>query len=178
MKLTTRTTHSFIEIKVDEIETTLYKSYPDEIKEMIDNLRDVIEDLLTYTNNENTTMKSSAELIEKLTSRPHLKDNDGYYDFILDKEQMIEIVDKFLSDHQSSELSKEIERLKGEREWISVEDRLPELNRNGFSYQVLTLSKLGGMEVVAYDYEFMRWCGDPYRIITFWMPLPTPSKEQ
>jgi hypothetical protein len=49
MKLTTRRTHAFIEIKVDEIETTVFKSSPQEIQSMIENLLDVVNDLASYT---------------------------------------------------------------------------------------------------------------------------------
>lgn len=49
MKLTTRTTHAFIEIKVDEIKTTVFKSSPQEIQSMIENLLDVVDDLASYT---------------------------------------------------------------------------------------------------------------------------------
>jgi hypothetical protein len=38
-------------------------------------------------------------IIKRLTSRPHLEDEDGYYDRIADEEQMIEIVEKYLSQH-------------------------------------------------------------------------------
>lgn len=36
-------------------------------------------------------------LIRKLTSRPHLKDDDGFYDVVADKKQMIDIVEKYLN---------------------------------------------------------------------------------
>lgn len=49
MELKTRTTHAFVEIKVDEIETTVFKSNQDEIKQMINNLLDVVNDLASYT---------------------------------------------------------------------------------------------------------------------------------
>ncbi len=45
MELKCRLTHNFAEIKVDEIEVTLFKSYPQEIDDMIDNLLDIIDDL-------------------------------------------------------------------------------------------------------------------------------------
>ena len=46
MKLTTRISASgFIEIKVDEIETTIFKHSKNEIDDMITNLLDVVEDL-------------------------------------------------------------------------------------------------------------------------------------
>lgn len=38
-------------------------------------------------------------IIKKLTSRPHLEDDDGYYDMIADEKQMIEIVEKYLQRH-------------------------------------------------------------------------------
>ena len=58
MKLTTRKTHSFVEIKTDEIETTVFKSSPQEIKDMIENLLDVVNDLASYTD------KSVKEYVE------------------------------------------------------------------------------------------------------------------
>lgn len=45
MILTQRMTHDFMEIKVDEIETTIFKSSKKEIQEHIDNLTNVLEDL-------------------------------------------------------------------------------------------------------------------------------------
>lgn len=49
MVLTTRTTHAFIEIEVDEIKTTVFKSSPQEIQSMIGNLLDVVDELASYT---------------------------------------------------------------------------------------------------------------------------------
>jgi|TARA_R110000823_G_scaffold189193_1_gene321086 hypothetical protein len=49
MILESRTTHDFIEIKVDEIETTVFKSSEQELQTMINNLLDVVEDLTGYT---------------------------------------------------------------------------------------------------------------------------------
>jgi hypothetical protein len=45
MILKQRLTHNFIEIKVDEIETTLFKSEKKDIEQMIYNLLDVVDDL-------------------------------------------------------------------------------------------------------------------------------------
>lgn len=45
MKLKCRLTHKLAEIKVDEIETTLFKSHPQEIDDMIENLLNIIDDL-------------------------------------------------------------------------------------------------------------------------------------
>jgi len=50
MKLTSRRTHAFVEIKVDEIETTIFKSSEKEVEDMIHNLLDVANDLAGYTN--------------------------------------------------------------------------------------------------------------------------------
>jgi len=38
-------------------------------------------------------------IIKKLTSRPHLEDDEGYYDMVADEEQMIEIVEQYLLQH-------------------------------------------------------------------------------
>ena len=45
MKLKCRLTHCFAELKVDEIETTVYKSNSQEVEILIDNLTEVIDDL-------------------------------------------------------------------------------------------------------------------------------------
>jgi len=45
MELKCRLTHNLAEIKVDEIETTLFKSHPQEIDDMIENLLDIVDDL-------------------------------------------------------------------------------------------------------------------------------------
>jgi hypothetical protein len=45
MKIETRKTHSFIEIKVDEIKTTIFKDSNQEINILIDNLSEVMLEL-------------------------------------------------------------------------------------------------------------------------------------
>jgi hypothetical protein len=45
MKITIRRTSSFAELKVDEIETTIFNSYSKEIDDTIENLEEVIEEL-------------------------------------------------------------------------------------------------------------------------------------
>jgi hypothetical protein len=45
MKITIRRTSSFAELKVDEIETTIFNSYLKEIEDTIENLEEVIEEL-------------------------------------------------------------------------------------------------------------------------------------
>lgn len=49
MKLTARKTYSFIEIKTDQSEDTIFKSSQGEIEETIHNLISVAEDLASYT---------------------------------------------------------------------------------------------------------------------------------
>tara|TARA_R110000782_G_scaffold110676_3_gene200115 strand:- start:203 stop:391 length:189 start_codon:yes stop_codon:yes gene_type:complete len=48
MKLKARTCHRFLELSVDEIETTVFNG-GSEVDEMIINLLDVVDDLLLYT---------------------------------------------------------------------------------------------------------------------------------
>lgn len=49
MKITSRCTYNFIQLKVDEIETTIFKSDKWDVDETIENLLSVVNDLLTYT---------------------------------------------------------------------------------------------------------------------------------
>jgi hypothetical protein len=49
MKLTARRTHAFIEIKVDEISTTIFKSDTKEVEDTIANLLSIADDLANYT---------------------------------------------------------------------------------------------------------------------------------
>ena len=49
MELKTRKTRDFIEIKVDEIETTIFKDDKQQMEKMIFHLMDVIGDLAGYT---------------------------------------------------------------------------------------------------------------------------------
>jgi len=59
MKITSRKTHEFVEIKVDEIETTIFGSSEKEVEDMIYNLLDIANDLAGYTN------KSVKEYVEE-----------------------------------------------------------------------------------------------------------------
>lgn len=50
MKLTVRPTHDFVEIKVDEIETTIFKNHgKNEAEELVTNLLGVIDALTAIT---------------------------------------------------------------------------------------------------------------------------------
>jgi hypothetical protein len=44
MRITTRRTHAFVDLKVDEIETTIFGN-THEVNEVIENLQEVIEEL-------------------------------------------------------------------------------------------------------------------------------------
>lgn len=48
MIITTRRTYNFIELKVDEIETTIFKDSTLELQKMIWDLEEVIDDLKSY----------------------------------------------------------------------------------------------------------------------------------
>lgn len=45
MKIKIRTTHDFIELKVDEIETTIFNSSKQEIESLIENLEETLLEL-------------------------------------------------------------------------------------------------------------------------------------
>lgn len=75
----------------------------------------------------------------------------------------------------------ELERVKAERSWISVKDRLPE--RTVPPHDVLVYHDLGcGMFVdrAWYSYEKRRWIsvlGMKLKV-THWMPLPEPPEKE
>ena len=52
MKLTNRLTNDFLQIKVDAIETIIFKDSKTEIQDTIDNLTDVLDDLHSMLNQE------------------------------------------------------------------------------------------------------------------------------
>lgn len=49
MKIKSRCTYAFIELKIDEIETTIFKSDKWDVDEHIENLLGIVDDLLKYT---------------------------------------------------------------------------------------------------------------------------------
>ena len=59
------------------------------------------------------------------------------------------------------------------KEWISVEDDLPEINK-----QVLTYSNNSCRMPIKVNYIFTenQWAYGAYDNITHWMPLPEPPK--
>ena len=82
---------------------------------------------------------------------------------------------------ENIELKKEIERLKAEREWISVEDRLPEFGEEYNCVQVL--DDVGNPVTSITEYYAIEkiFCYPGTDIeqkgITHWMPLPEPPKQ-
>lgn len=63
--------------------------------------------------------------------------------------------------------------------WISVNDRLPPLEKAPFSAPVLTLCNTGKMQCFGFDYEFNNWTSPVYYPrITHWQPLPNPPKTE
>lgn len=74
-------------------------------------------------------------------------------------------------------------------QWISVKDRLPELNEHGYSNDVLMFGE-HGMEVTHIEKvkRIVEWKGiqevietnngAPIEAYTHWMPLPEPPKEE
>lgn len=49
------------------------------------------------TTNEPTTYDRAMRLYDALTTRPQLTDGDGYVDFVADRVQMLEIIEKHLA---------------------------------------------------------------------------------
>ena len=60
MKITTRKSHGFIELTVDESQETIYRSDKNEVDDLICNLLSVIDDLSSYTD------KSVTEYVNEL----------------------------------------------------------------------------------------------------------------
>lgn len=58
MIISIRTTYAFATIKVDEIETNIFKSNQKEVEDMIQNLIDVADSLCSYTDR---TLKDRVE---------------------------------------------------------------------------------------------------------------------
>ena len=76
------------------------------------------------------------------------------------------------------------------QQWISVKERLPELNKHGYSEDVLLLSQVGRMEVSHIEKvkRVVKWRGiepvietenaTPIEYFTHWMPLPEAPKGE
>lgn len=83
---------------------------------------------------------------------------------------------------ENNELSVTIHKLEEqlaakEREWISVEDRLPELEDSIYvlTEDVIVILEDGDRVITYYDYKIDDWILKPHsKKVTYWMPLPTP----
>lgn len=62
--------------------------------------------------------------------------------------------------------------------WISVEERLPEKDKNDMSKKVLIIYSTGLQNVAYYDYELKRFTCELYDIVSHWQPLPAPPTKQ
>lgn len=74
-------------------------------------------------------------------------------------------------------LKSRIDELEKGNEWISVEDRLPEIGYrfNLFSDDVLVYTKDEDYKTAYYDYNINDWILMS-GIVTYWMPLPNKPK--
>lgn len=61
MKISIRKTHAFAELKVDEIETTIFKDSEKEILETIANLLEVVNNLAEFIDKNGKTVRYSYE---------------------------------------------------------------------------------------------------------------------
>lgn len=77
---------------------------------------------------------------------------------------------------ENIELKKEIERLKGEREWISVNDRLPESCSVGNKVLLFRLvnESQSALSITVFDTNMVKYCSPSE---SWWMPLPDKPKQ-
>lgn len=92
---------------------------------------------------------------------------------------------------ENIELKKEIERLKAEREWISVKDRLPENDDEVLIYVSTdivqaylkdglwkgSINVTDNMKDGYVNDRIICKQGDHFDFVTHWMPLPEPPKQ-
>lgn len=77
---------------------------------------------------------------------------------------------------ENIELKKEIERLKAEREWISVNDRLPEscsIVDKVLLFMLVNESQ-SALSITVFDANMVKYCSPSE---SWWMPLPEPPKQ-
>lgn len=63
--------------------------------------------------------------------------------------------------------------------WVSVEDRLPEVYTARSSDWVLVLTRDGAQHIATYNHKYKDWDSNSSRadIVTHWQPLPEPPKK-
>jgi len=83
----------------------------------------------------------------------------------------------FFEDLLTEFIESEIERLKAEREWISVEDRLPEDNETVLVTNGQRVKEVWFGQRTKLDRPHFMFTTMPLHTITHWMPLPKPPKQ-
>ena len=64
------------------------------------------------------------------------------------------------------------------KQWISVNERLPPEEKDGLSMKVLVVSTKGKIDFSRYDYDTKGWISSVLDIIfTHWREIPKPPKE-
>ena len=64
-------------------------------------------------------------------------------------------------------------------QWISVNEKLPPIEKDNLSIKVLVVSTKGKIDFSRYDYDMEGWISPVLDIeFTHWMPLPNLPKEQ
>jgi len=95
-----------VEEALDQLKAAQQDRYVQSTQNVIDELELALRQYNVVGRSEqlkcgNANQKHAKEIINKLTTRPQMKDDDGYYDFYNDELQMIEIVETYLNRHFS-----------------------------------------------------------------------------
>ena len=62
--------------------------------------------------------------------------------------------------------------------WISVNEKLPPIEKNNLSIKVIVVSTKGKIDFSRYDYDMEEWISPSLDIeFTHWMYLPKPTKK-
>ena len=62
--------------------------------------------------------------------------------------------------------------------WISVNEKLPPIEKDNLSIKVLVVSTKEGIHISRYDYDMKGWISPILDIVfTHWMPIPELTKE-
>lgn len=78
---------------------------------------------------------------------------------------------------ENIELKKEIERLKAEMEWVSVNDRLPDANETVLVTNGARVKEVWFCQRTKLDKPNFMFTTMKFDEITHWMPLPSPPKQ-
>ena len=63
--------------------------------------------------------------------------------------------------------------------WISVNEKLPPIEKNNLSIKVIVVSTKGKIDFSRYDYDIEGWISPVLDIeFTHWMHIPEPTKKQ